>query len=153
MLVRKLIRRWRKQRALRFGYVSLDPSVEGTLIRILALDYYEEEVGRCIGLWEASRKDALLSDVWVSESWRCRGVGAGLLNAFLLEAKHLGALLVHGSIVQMDLDRTPGLLAWYEKLGFAAVPVTSDEIGPAVVRVENHLGKSTPSSYSSSGKS
>jgi len=140
MMVGKLIRRWRERRALRKGDVKLDHLVEGSTIRILALDCHGWEVGRCIGIWNAFRRDALLGDVRVSESWRRRGVGARLLNAFLREAEQLGALLVHGSIVEHDLERTPGLLPWYQGFNFSVLPSTSEEIGNAVARIEKRLG-------------
>lgn len=58
----------------------------------------------------------------VSESFRGRGYGTKMLMHFLVWCREMGFSQAYGSIVQHDLDETPGLLEWYQRRGFEILP-------------------------------
>ena len=67
----------------------------------------------------------LLSKVWPgigTRSFRGRGIGTRMLDHFLGWCRAGGRNEVYGSVVQPDLDDTPGLLDWYRRHGFTIHP-------------------------------
>ena len=51
-------------------------------------------------------------------NFRGRGIGSKLLTRILSEATTTGMREVWGSVTQSDIAKTPGLLQWYEQMGF-----------------------------------
>lgn len=67
-----------------------------------------------------------------TESLRGRGIGTRLLDILLDHCRNSGIAEIYGSVVQDDLDATPGLLGWYRKHGFEARPPDDRCMGNAV---------------------
>lgn len=53
-----------------------------------------------------------------AKSYRHIGLGTALLKLVVDHAREKQVKRVFGSIVKKDIDRTPDLIAWYEKRGF-----------------------------------
>lgn len=78
--------------------------------------------GKCVGRLHGLRCGArfLLSDINLTgDSNKHRGFGSQLLDTLCSEAKAKGIAEVYGSVTHDDIKRTPGLLVWYQKHGFA----------------------------------
>jgi GNAT superfamily N-acetyltransferase len=57
-----------------------------------------------------------------STSMRRQGIGSTLLANLDLLAKEFGASRIVGTVIQEDIDRTPGLLEFYQKRGYQVTP-------------------------------
>ena len=77
----------------------------------------------------------VLCDIVVDEAERGLGVGSTLLKTVLREAEVRGIHETWGSVTADDLRRTPHLLAWYERHGFAAEAPDKDCVRGAVKKV------------------
>ncbi len=55
-------------------------------------------------------------------SFRGRRIGTKMLKCFLDWCRANGKIEVYGTVVQSDLDETPGLLGWYQRHGFEVHP-------------------------------
>ena len=69
------------------------------------------------------------------KSFRGCGIGHRLLVHFLNYCRANGIAEAYGSIVQIDLDETPTLLAWYRRHGFEVLPPDSRCVWNAVSMV------------------
>ncbi len=58
------------------------------------------------------------------ESFRGRGLGSALLDAFLCEARQAGVRSITGYLVPKDLRAWPALPEWYARRGFKLSPST-----------------------------
>lgn len=53
-----------------------------------------------------------------NKNYRSRGLGTKLLNLLIEHAKERKVQRLYGSVMNDDIDKTPGLVEWYEWLGF-----------------------------------
>jgi len=53
-----------------------------------------------------------------SKNYRHQGLGTKLLDLLIEHAKERMMQRLYGSIMKKDIDKTPGLVGWYEWLGF-----------------------------------
>lgn len=70
---------------------------------------------------------------WVS--FRGRGIGGRMLKRLLLEAEAIGVEEVWGSVVQSDIDRSPFLIQWYVRHGFAVTEPDGECVNDAVHKI------------------
>jgi len=53
-----------------------------------------------------------------NKNYRHRGLGTKLLNLLIEHAKERKVQCLYGSVMKDDIAKTPGLVGWYERLGF-----------------------------------
>lgn len=78
---------------------------------------------------------ALLGVQRRTRSFRGQGVGSLLMETLIALAGPRGVREVWGSVTQHDIDETPFLLSWYERLGFAVRAPDGECIGNAVKKI------------------
>ncbi len=73
-------------------------------------------------------------------NFRNQGVGRRLLERLLAEAKRAGVKEIWGSVTQEDIGKTPGLLEWYARHGFAVGDTDAECIQNAAKKITLKLG-------------
>lgn len=68
--------------------------------------------------------------------FRNKKIGTELTRTMLEAAKNKQIKRIYGSIVQKDIDESPHLLDWYEKMGFRICEPDDDCLGNAVKKIE-----------------
>lgn len=75
------------------------------------------------------------------KKWNFRNCGIGklLMERLFLEAHAAGIREIWGSVTQKDIDRTPHLLEWYQRLGFTVGDADAECIHNAVRKIVMQL--------------
>ena len=61
-------------------------------------------------------------------NYRGRGLGKALAREVLRRAQYKGVKRIRGWVTKNDLDTTPWLLTWYERLGFTVRRVNEEAV-------------------------
>lgn len=74
-------------------------------------------------------------DINITGDYRYHTLGTQLLRLLVQHARDRHVLKLYGSIVQKDIDETPGLVEWYESMGFQRCNPYPGRIPNAVVHI------------------
>ena len=71
--------------------------------------------------------------------FRHRGIGSRLINRIISEAAAAGVREVWGSVTQSDIDQTPFLLQWYERMGFVVSEPDHECVATAAKKITKQM--------------
>ncbi len=70
------------------------------------------------------------------EEYRRSGIGRRLVTEVLAYAKRVRVNRIYGSVTENDLKNWPGLIDWYKRIGFEALPPDDECVGHAKFKIE-----------------
>lgn len=87
------------------------------------------------------KREIIEVDIDIFEGYRHHKLGTQLLSLLIEHARNKRVPKLYGSIIQKHIDETPGLVEWYERMGFQKCSPYPGHVPSAVVYIVMDLAE------------